>query len=718
MKRFCAVVIAMLVSLQVFGESYPRFKRIGGFIDVRITGVNAKGIKVSHSNGLGYLNEKNLDEDEIAQVKKYYDQYVRKKQAEEARKNAARAKRRSALAKLKAQQTAREDFIKAAAENDLEKVKKLLGTGVNINSKNSRGVTALMNAANAGNVEIVEYLTTRGADVNIRSVAGKTALMYAAENNKPQVIPVLLKARTALKSADNSTIIALMYAASDGYVEVVEAMLKNRVNVNIRDNSGMTALAYAVLHNEIEMVKMLLEHGANADVRNHLGMTPLMYAARHYSGEVFTLLMSEKKSPKKKAPQAAAPAPAADAQAVPPPADGAAPADAQQPIADGGENTPPPPDGENPPPAPAGDEAPEDVPTDEKKDKVYYANHHLLDNNGWSPLIYAVLYRNIDVVRIWLAQDSIRLAANDKSSEAGVRANAIMRAIYIAEESGGRASIASLLRAALRDMKVEYKREEAHKAVYESVSYSNIPKEILDTTTVEDLARSKAFPSVENILWARSSKGWSPDLLHGLGTVEDESGESRGGCVQFLNLPTEGGYGKLVILPLISNEGKNIAIYENEYRIGKELEAFNNGYQRSDSGKSSGGDDSSNGVSLSDSTSSSKGSYVWRNDRWLNERGVNTHGVTDGQELYRAVAMAYEKRVQGVVNIYQYLSGRVNNRKVTEIARDNYMSGFLAKGWYIAMFSQGKRLYYAVFPVDRGNVIVNFKEMYFIKKIR
>ena len=80
--------------------------------------------------------------------------------------------------------------------------------------------------------------------------------------------------------------------------------------------------------------------------------------------------------------------------------------------------------------------------------------------------------------------------------------------------------------------------------------------------------------------------------------------------------------------------------------------------------------------------------------------------------------MAYEKRVQGVVNIYQYLSGRVNNRKVTEIARDNYMSGFLAKGWYIAMFSQGKRLYYAVFPVDRGNVIVNFKEMYFIKKIR
>ena len=188
--------------------------------------------------------------------------------------------------------------------------------------------------------------------------------------------------------------------------------------------------------------------------------------------------------------------------------------------------------------------------------------------------------------------------------------------------------------------------------------------------------------------------------------------------MQFLNLPTEGGYGKLVILPLISNEGKNIAIYENEYRIGKELEAFNNGYQRSDSGKSSGGDDSSKGVSLSDSTSSSKGSYVWRNDRWLNERGVNTHGVTDGQELYRAVAMAYEKRVQGVVNIYQYLSGRVNNRKVTEIARDNYMSGFLAKGWYIAMFSQGKRLYYAVFPVDRGNVIVNFKEMYFIKKIR
>ncbi|MBO5992268.1 MAG: ankyrin repeat domain-containing protein, partial [Lentisphaeria bacterium] len=162
MKRFCAVVIAMLVSLQVFGESYPRFKRIGGFIDVRITGVNAKGIKVSHSNGLGYLNEKNLDEDEIAQVKKYYDQYVRKKQAEEARKNAARAKRKSALAKLRAQQTAREDFIKAAAENDLEKVKKLLGTGVNINSKNSRGVTALMNAANAGNVEIVEYLATRG----------------------------------------------------------------------------------------------------------------------------------------------------------------------------------------------------------------------------------------------------------------------------------------------------------------------------------------------------------------------------------------------------------------------------------------------------------------------------------------------------------------------------------------------------------------------------
>ncbi|MBR2633519.1 MAG: ankyrin repeat domain-containing protein [Lentisphaeria bacterium] len=717
MKRFCAVVIAMLVSLQVFGESYPRFKRIGGFIDVRITGVNAKGIKVSHSNGLGYLNEKNLDEDEIAQVKKYYDQYVRKKQAEEARKNAARAKRRSALAKLKAQQTAREDFIKAAAENDLEKVKKLLGTGVNINSKNSRGVTALMNAANAGNVEIVEYLTTRGADVNIRSVAGKTALMYAAENNKPKVIPVLLKARTAPKSADNSTIIALMYAASDGYVEVVEAMLKNRVNVNIRDNSGMTALAYAVLHNEVEMVKMLLERGANADARNHLGMTPLMYATRHYSGEVFTLLMSEKKSPKKKAPQAAVPSLAADAQAVPPPADGAAPVDAQQPIADGGENTPPPPDGENPPPAPAGDEAPEDVPSDEKKNKVYYANHYLTDNNGWSALIYAVIYRNIDVVRIWLAQDLIRNSEN-KNDEA--RAKAITKAIYFAEETGGRASIASVLKAALRGMNKEYKKEDARKEVYDSVTYANIPQEIREITTLEDLAKSKEFPGVENILWARSPKGWAPDLLHGLGTVDEDTGAGRGGCVQFQNLPTEGGYGKLVILPLISNEGKNIAIYENEYRIGKELEAFNKGATSESSGNASGDDSSDNkrGNSVDSNVSRTRISYVWRDNRWLNERGVNTHGVTDGQELYRAVAMAYEKRVQGVVDIYQYLSRRVNNRKVTEIARDNYMSGFLAKGWYIAMFSQGKRLYYAVFPVDRGNVIVNFKEMYFIKKIR
>ncbi len=59
-------------------------------------------------------------------------------------------------------------LVFAAENGDLNKVKELINSGTDINSRDEKGYTALRRASAEGYIEIVKFLISKGAYVNVR----------------------------------------------------------------------------------------------------------------------------------------------------------------------------------------------------------------------------------------------------------------------------------------------------------------------------------------------------------------------------------------------------------------------------------------------------------------------------------------------------------------------------------------------------------------------
>ena len=71
----------------------------------------------------------------------------------------------------------------------------LLKSGINVNIRNSDGMTPLMAAASTGNLEIIRLLLSKGADTSITNSLGETAAAIAVRSNHPQAVDLLMSAR-------------------------------------------------------------------------------------------------------------------------------------------------------------------------------------------------------------------------------------------------------------------------------------------------------------------------------------------------------------------------------------------------------------------------------------------------------------------------------------------------------------------------------------------
>ena len=88
-----------------------------------------------------------------------------------------------------------EEFLKAAENGNLKKIKSMLNKEVNIktliNAVDKENNTALILASKFGYHKIVKILIENGADINIKNNDGKTALDYAEENDYKSIIELL-----------------------------------------------------------------------------------------------------------------------------------------------------------------------------------------------------------------------------------------------------------------------------------------------------------------------------------------------------------------------------------------------------------------------------------------------------------------------------------------------------------------------------------------------
>eukprot|EP00052_Salpingoeca_macrocollata_P028022 m.268707 g.268707 ORF g.268707 m.268707 type:complete len:1014 (-) comp22814_c0_seq2:1348-4389(-) len=211
-------------------------------------------------------------------------------------------------------------FLNAAAEGDDELVTKLLADGVDINTRNHDGLTALHIACNENNLKIAALLLTSGADVNARdaelwtplhacSSCGYWRLVNLLLTHGADVAAVNADGELAVDTADDTRVVellersmeeigldaakkeALRQGMEENLIAQVQKLLDEGRSVDKRDtHHGGTALHVAACNDWTRAAAFLLDHNADADAQDNDGNTPLHLAAFFQSYKIIELL--------------------------------------------------------------------------------------------------------------------------------------------------------------------------------------------------------------------------------------------------------------------------------------------------------------------------------------------------------------------------------------------------------------------------------------------
>jgi ankyrin repeat protein len=116
---------------------------------------------------------------------------------------------------------------------------------------------AFLKEVRAGNREHAELFIKAGMDINSRDKDGSTALMVTSEKGESEMAQLLIQNGADVNANNIDGYTALMYAAYKGNLEIAELLIKNKADVNAKDKDGWTALRYASIQGRNDMVALL-----------------------------------------------------------------------------------------------------------------------------------------------------------------------------------------------------------------------------------------------------------------------------------------------------------------------------------------------------------------------------------------------------------------------------------------------------------------------------
>jgi ankyrin repeat protein len=177
-------------------------------------------------------------------------------------------------------------------------IRRLLAAGVDPNSPNPEGETALMLVTRTGALGAAKLLLDAGADIDAREGwGGQTALMWAVAQWQPEMVSLLLAngaevdARSTVrhwerkvsgeprpKTLSQGGFTPLLYAARIGCRECADLLLTAGADVNLPDPYGVTPLLVATLNLQHDFAAYLIGEGADIDQWDLYGRTPLYVA--------------------------------------------------------------------------------------------------------------------------------------------------------------------------------------------------------------------------------------------------------------------------------------------------------------------------------------------------------------------------------------------------------------------------------------------------------
>jgi ankyrin repeat protein len=135
-----------------------------------------------------------------------------------------------------------EDFLKAVKEGNMVKAESFLDKGVDVQSWQTFGDTALHIAALRGDVKMGELLIKRGASVKAINFGSSTPLHLASNKGHAAFINLLISKGADVNTADKWGRRPLHIAAVSGHSTVVKILVSGGADVNARDLKDRTPL--------------------------------------------------------------------------------------------------------------------------------------------------------------------------------------------------------------------------------------------------------------------------------------------------------------------------------------------------------------------------------------------------------------------------------------------------------------------------------------------
>jgi ankyrin repeat protein len=151
------------------------------------------------------------------------------------------------------------ELIRAAKENNLPEVSRLLSVGADVNAKDYIGHTPLHWACRWGHVQVFQALLDHGADIEAMTNSGKTPLHWACINGHVAVVIELLSRGANMEAKDHDGYTPLHDASCYGHVEIVQALLSGGANILAANNRGKLPIHLAVIQEKSDVSKYLLQ---------------------------------------------------------------------------------------------------------------------------------------------------------------------------------------------------------------------------------------------------------------------------------------------------------------------------------------------------------------------------------------------------------------------------------------------------------------------------
>lgn len=165
-----------------------------------------------------------------------------------------------------------------------------------LNEKNSRGTTLLIQAVRCGRQDMVDFLLARRPDVNAADDSGKSALMYAV--GEPHLVEQLLEAGASPNAMDDAGSTPLLLAVQERAEKSCALLLDHGALPDRAGEHAQTPL-FAAVSMGLDVCDLLLCHGADPESTDSAGDTPLHAAARHNYPAAARLLLQAGSDPAK-----------------------------------------------------------------------------------------------------------------------------------------------------------------------------------------------------------------------------------------------------------------------------------------------------------------------------------------------------------------------------------------------------------------------------------